>query len=177
MVEAVLIEGRAVVAITVHFHARMDPFVLGMTSFVLFLMGGVFYASLLAGLGAGGVLVAAIVFFAYVYTLKSFRIDAETLRIARPAGAIIVPLACVSEVEPLDRFLGLSFKAPPGGNSGLFGIYGTFWKRGLGKFRMYGRSATGAVLLRTSEGSIVVTPDRRDAFIAAIRERIHEHSQ
>jgi hypothetical protein len=42
---------------------------------------------------------------------------------------------------------------------------------------MYGRSATGAVLLRTTEGSIVVTPDRRDLFIAAIREHIQQHSQ
>ncbi len=134
-------------------------------------------AWLRVGLAAAAVFVAAIVVFAYVYTPKSFHLDADALRIARPAGAVVVPLASVSEVEPLDRFLGLSLKAPPGGNSGLFGLYGTFWKRDLGKYQMYGRSATGAVLLRTSHGSIVVTPDRRDAFIAAVREHIQKHSQ
>ena len=148
-----------------------------MTSFVLVVMGGVFYGLLRAGFAAGAVFVVAIVVFAYVYTPKSFHLDANALRIARPAGAVVVPFASVSEVEPLDRFLGLSLKVPPGGNSGLFGLYGTFWKRDLGKYRMYGRSATGAVLLKTSQGSIVVTPDRRDAFVAALRERIQEHSQ
>ncbi len=156
----------------------MDKFVFGMTSFVLLAMGGVLYSLLLIGFAAvGTVLVAAIVFFAYVYTPKSFHLDADALRIVRPVGAVVVPLASVSEVEPLDRFLGLSLKALPGGNSGLFGLYGTFWKRDLGKYRMYGRSATGAVLLRTTGGSIVVTPDCRDAFIVAIRERIKRHSQ
>ena len=160
-----------------------------MTSFVLVVMGGVLGGVfklmargpsnvwLQAGLVAGAVLVVAIVVFAYVYTPKSFHLDADALRIARPAGVVVVPFASVSEVEPLDRFLGLSLKAPPGGNSGLFGLYGTFWKRDLGKYRLYGRSATGGVLLKTSKGSIVVTPDRRDAFIAALRERIQEHSQ
>ncbi len=156
----------------------MDEFVLGITSFVLLAMGGVLYSLLLIGFAAlGAVLLAAIVFSAYLYAPKSFYLDADALRIAGPAGAVVIPLASVSEVEPLDRFLGLSLKAPPGGNSGLLGLYGTFWKRDLGKYRMYGRSATGAVLLRTTEGSIVVTPDRRDLFIAAIRERIQQHSQ
>ena len=175
--ESTLVGRRSVVTIAVRFHAPMDRFVFGMTSFVLVVMGGLFYGLLRAGFAAGAVFVVAIVVFAYVYTPKSFHLDADALRIARPAGAVVVPFASVSEVEPLDRFLGLSLKVPPGGNSGLFGLYGTFWKRDLGKFRMYGRSATGAVLLRTSEGRIVVTPDRRAAFIAAIRERIQEHSQ
>ena len=175
--ESTLDGRRRAVTIAVRFHAPMDKFVFGMTSFVLLAMGGVFFSLLRVGFAVGGVLVAAIVFFAYVYTPKSFHLDADALRITRPAGEIVVPFASVLEVEPLDRFLGFSLKAPPGGNSGLFGLYGTFWKRDLGKYRLYGRSATGAVLLTTSEGRIVVTPDRRDAFIAAIRERIQELSQ
>lgn len=81
-----------------------------------------------------------------------------------------IPLSSISEVAPLDVFLGLSLKAPPGGNGGLCGIYGTFYRRVIGRYQMYGRVASGAVLLETASGKVVLTPEHRDASMTALRK-------
>ena len=121
---------------------------------------------------AATIFIVGIAVYAYVYTPKAFHLGGGVLRIERPAGDVTIPLASVSEVKPVDVFLGLTLKAPPGGNSGLFGIYGMFYRRELGKFQMYSRRANQTVLLVTTDGSLVVAPERRDAFIAAVRQEI-----
>ncbi len=166
------------------YRARMDGFVFWMTFCILVVFGFIVLAMLTAVASRPGAtivnvtLVAATIFivgiavFAYVYTPKAFQLSEGVLRIERPAGEVAIPLASVSEVKPLDVFLGLTLKAPPGGNSGLFGIYGTFYRRELGKFQMYSRRANQTVLLVTTDGNVVVAPERRDAFIAAVRQEI-----
>lgn len=47
---------------------------------------------------------------------------------------------------------------------------GTFYLLDLGKYPMYGRAAYRAVLLQTTRGKIVVTPESRDAFVAELLE-------
>lgn len=43
---------------------------------------------------------------------------------------------------------------------------------GFGKFQLYSRRANQTVLLVTTDGSVVVAPEQRDAFIAAVRQEI-----
>ena len=43
---------------------------------------------------------------------------------------------------------------------------------GFGKFQLYSRRANQTVLLVTTDGNVVVAPERRDAFIAAVRQEI-----
>lgn len=164
------------------YRARMDGFVFWMTFSILVLFGVVASAMLSAAAARSGsslltvTLVASTIFIvgiagsAYVYAPKAFHLGDGVLRIERPASDVIIPLASVAEVKPLDVFLGLTLKALPGGNSGLFGIYGTFYRTELGKFRMYSRRASQTVLVVTSRGNVVVGPDRRDEFITSMRQ-------
>ena len=162
----------------------MDGFVLWMTTSILIVLGFIVFAILTVVATRAGAtivnvaLVAATIFivgiavYAYVYTPKAFHLGEGVLRIERPAGDVTIPLPSVSEVKPLDVFLGLTLKALPGGNSGLFGIYGTFYRTELGKFQLYSRRANQTVLLVTTGGNVVVAPEQRDAFIAAVRQEI-----
>ncbi len=162
------------------YRARVDGFVVGLSVCVVAALGSVMTVAMMAalrrpaspiaslGLVGAALAIAAILIFAWVYTPRAFRLDGGNLRIERPAGDVTIPLVTITEVVPLDVFLGLSWKAPPGGNSGLFGIYGTFYRRDIGKFQLYGRAASRAVLLETSGGKVVVTPEHREAFMADI---------
>lgn len=162
----------------------MDGFVFWMTFCILVLFGFIVFAILTAAATRAGDTIANIAFvaatifivgiavYAYVYTPKAFHLGEGVLRIERAAGDVTIPLPSVSEVKPLDVFLGLTLKAPPGGNSGLFGIYGTFYRTDLGKFQMYSRRANQTVLLVTTHGTVVVAPERRDEFIASVRQEI-----
>ena len=163
------------------YRARMDGFVLWMTFSILVLFGVIVFAMLSAvatragstlgnvAFAAAMIFIVGIAVYAYAYAPKAFHLSDGVLRIERPASDVTIPLASVAEVRPLDVFLGVTLKAPPGGNSGLFGIYGTFYRTELGKFRMYSRRAAQTVLLVTSSGNVVVGPDRRDEFIASVR--------
>ena len=156
----------------------MDGFVFWMTFCILVLFGFIVVAMLTAvttrvgativnlALVAAAIFVVGVAVFAYVYTPKAFQLGGGVLRIERPAGEVAIPLDSVSDVKPLDVFLGLTLKAPPGGNSGLFGIYGTFYRTDLGKFQMDSRRASQTVLLVTNHGT------RRDEFIATVRQEI-----
>ena len=163
------------------YRARIDSFVSSLTALVLALLSitllAMFSQAARLGetmpgrlaLGGAVLLVLAIVVFSYRYAPKSYRIDADAVVIVRPASELRIPRAAIVRVTPLDRFLGLSLKIPPGGNSGLFGIYGTFYRRDLGKFRMYARAATNGVVLETHDGSVVIAPEPRDRFVAELR--------
>ena len=125
---------------------------------------------------AATIFVVGIVLFAYGYAPKGYRIDETAIRVERPAGDVVIPLSRVVDVKPVDAFLGLSLKSFPGGNSGLFGLYGSFTRRDLGKYQMYARAATNAVLVQTQDGDIVLAPHPRDAFVAAVRDAIGERA-
>jgi hypothetical protein len=160
----------------------MDGFVFWTTAVVLALFGVVIAALLTAAatqpgstvlnvaLVASAVFVAGIAVYAYAYAPKAFHLGEDEIRVERPAGDVRIPLASVFAVTPLDVFLGLSLKALPGGNSGLFGLYGNFWRRDIGKFQLYARRANHTVLLETDAGAVVIAPERRDEFIARVRE-------
>lgn len=164
------------------YRARIDGFVIAMSVCILVALGSVMAAAAAAalrrpastvvtvGLVASALFIAAVVLFAWAYAPRAFLLGEGVLRIERPGGDVTIPLVSITRVAPLDVFLGLSMKALPGGNSGLFGIYGAFYRRDIGKYQMYGRAASGAVLLETSNGKIVVTPEHRDVFMTALRK-------
>jgi len=113
----------------------------------------------------------AITAVAYLYTPTAIVMMDDGLRIERPIGAVILSYAVVRSVQSNDEWLGTSFKRPPGGNSGFFGIWGAFSSQTLGDYSMYGTKARGAVVIRTTDGTIVVTPDERDRFTRALLSR------
>jgi len=119
----------------------------------------------------------AIAVAAYIYTPIAIVLTDDGLRIERPIGAVEFPYAVVRTVQSSEAWLGTSFKRPPGGNSGFFGIWGAFNSRTLGNYTMYGTKARGAVVITTTDGTIVVTPDERDRFTRELLSRAAARNQ
>ena len=114
----------------------------------------------------------AITAVAYLYTPTRLVLTEQELRIERPIGPVEIGYALVRSVHLENGWLGTSLKRPPGGNSGFFGIWGAFRSRSLGNYTMYGTRARGAVVISTTDGTVVVTPDERDRFIQELERLI-----
>lgn len=163
--------------------ASMDAFVGGLTLGLGILLGGAAAGLGWAGLalplggyrlllGAGALICAAILVGAWAWSPRSFRIADDAIIVDRAIGDVRVPLADVRSVEASDAWLGLSVKKLPGGNSGLFGIYGRFHTAELGDYDMYGRRAGNTVILHLSEGTVVLTPDEPARFAAEVQAKL-----
>jgi len=109
---------------------------------------------------------------AYLYSPREYALTDQDLIVRRPVGDLLIPLRSITSVRTTDKWLGFSVKTFPGGNSGLFGMYGTFYNSELGRFRMYAQRASNAVILDTADEPILVTPDERDAFVDDVEHRI-----
>ena len=167
------------------FGSTPDAFVAGLTAVLLAIfaaLGWVVFRYMLgspwAPLQISGVfmllVMVGILGYSWATSPNGFRVDRSNLAILRPAGAIEIPLRSIHGVRLVDGMLGLSMKTWPGGNSGLFGIYGTFTNKELGKFQMYGRRGSGAVVIDTDQGPIALmpSPDQRQRLAQAIQQRI-----
>ena len=57
------------------------------------------------------------------------------------------------------------------GIGGFFGTFGLMWSRPLGRFRAYATRSTPSLLLRRHRAlPLLVTPDDREALLAALRQ-------
>jgi len=57
------------------------------------------------------------------------------------------------------------------GTSGFCGYYGRFWGRSLGSFRLYATRTRSLVLLDTSRGRFVLSPEPAEKFVEAVLAR------
>lgn len=121
------------------------------------------YWSVRIPLCLGIVMCLSILVGTYLYSPRAYRIEKSAVVIERPIGDVSIPFTSVRSVTPMDECIGGSWKTL--GNSGLFGIYGTFYNKKLGHFRMYAQRTSAAVILHTDREPIVVTPDDRERFI------------
>ncbi len=102
---------------------------------------------------ASGLLVVAIPVVSYAYAPNAYRIEGRILVIERPAGPRLISLDDLVSVEPFDRKRA-GFTLRTWGNGGLFGAYGRFWSRKLGRFEVYARRGNDYVMLRTTSRTI-----------------------
>ena len=109
---------------------------------------------------------------AYLYGPRGYELTPTSLVVKRPIGNVDIPLSTVRGVRTIDRFVGFSLKTFPGGNSGLFGMYGTFHNSELGHFRMYSQRASRLVIIETTDQPVVISPDDRDRFVGDLQERL-----
>jgi hypothetical protein len=167
------------------FGSTPDAFVAGLTAVLLAIfavLGWVVFRYMLGSpwvpLQLSGwftlLVMVGVLAYSWATSPTGFKIERDNLAILRPVGAIEIPLRSIRSVRLVDGMLGLSMKSWPGGNSGLFGIYGTFTNKELGKFQMYGRRGSGAVVIDTDQGPIALmpSPDERAKLAQAIQERI-----
>ena len=165
------------------YKAPYDGFVRAVTVGITAILLIVIFALLRAGLGAAGTTqramlgvgvlgCLAILIGAWAYAPTGYALDGGSLIIRRPAGDVSVALDEIREVRVDSSWLGASMKPFPGGNSGLFGLYGSFRNSKLGDFKMYGRRARGAVVMRLPDDEvIVITPEEPEKVVREIEKR------
>lgn len=157
-----------------------------MTAVVLLLLAGV---AATAGLalwrerGPAETLVVGLAYLAiplltWALAPRAFTIGAGKLRVERNAWrAVEIPLARVRSVGLVPPE-GVRGAIRLFGTGGLFGYYGLFRSRALGRFRLHATRGSGYVGVRTADALFVLTPERPEAFVevllgaapAAVRE-------
>jgi len=163
------------------YRASADAFVIWVSVLVSLLILGIGLGALRvaivatsAGLRitAGIVLVACLAFLAtaYLYSPRGFRLSDTAVTVVRPGSDVEIPIGSVESVEPIR--VSLMGATRTFGNGGLFGVYGRYRNADLGPFTMYGSRLGDAVLLKTTQGSLVVTPDDGEGFTQAVRARL-----
>ncbi len=117
-----------------------------------------------------GLLAAGILWAAWGLAPRGFVLEGSTLRVERPLRPLSIRLAEIREAAILpDGALRGMLRV--GGSGGLFGLYGWFWSRTLGGFRMYASRSTGLVRLETRSGRIVLSPEPPERFLEALLGR------
>lgn len=102
---------------------------------------------------------AGIVLVAWFYSTQGYSVRDGELVIHRPWKPVTIPLSEIRSVQlvsPQDTFSGLRVF----GVGGLFGYYGTFFLPRLGGFvRLYLRNRENPILIETTGGRLLVSPD------------------
>jgi hypothetical protein len=100
---------------------------------------------------------------------RAFEVDREAVRVLRNAWApVVLPLRSIASAEllPAEGFRGVRRLV---GCGGMFGYYGLFWSRGLGRFRLYATRRRELVQLRAGGVTYVLGPDRPERFLETLR--------
>jgi hypothetical protein len=58
---------------------------------------------------------------------------------------------------------------------GIHGVFGSFWNKSWGRFRVYVTNPANSVELRLADGSrVIISPDEPGAFLTAVRAAASE---
>lgn len=114
---------------------------------------------------------AGILFFTWALHPRHYTIEGDRIRIVRMIKSIDIPFSTLTDVAEADPEL-ISGSIRLLGSGGLFGLYGKFSNRQLGKYLMYVTNRKKMVLLRCKDQLYVISPEDRDAFIAEVRKHL-----
>ena len=109
----------------------------------------------------------AVLALAFAYSPRGFEISEGEFHVKRLIGDVTFPLTSlrfVRDATPAD-FRGC---VRLWGSGGLFGYYGLFWSKALGKSRWYVTDRSKAVVVTDGSQTVLVSPEDRDGFLAAI---------
>ena len=121
--------------------------------------------------GAVAVLVAlaslAVLALAFAFSPRDFEISDGAFRVKRLIGDVVFPLTSlrfVRDAAPAD-FQGC---VRLWGSGGLFGYYGLFWSKALGKSTWYVTDRRKAMVMANGSQVVLVSPEDRGGFLEAI---------
>ena len=165
------------------FFGSLDPFVIAVSTIIVSILSLIIAFSIrwMAVTPAQWLLpsciigvCSAILIGAFLFAPTKFLLETDTVVVCRPVGDVRLAFSEISKVGTDDRWYGLSVKALPGGNSGLFGIYGRFYDKLLGNFHMYGTKAHGSVVITMKhDETVVLTPNEREEFATELKRRLN----
>jgi hypothetical protein len=115
-----------------------------------------------------GVLELCILALVYLYSPQSYELSDGTLLIKRLIGTVRLPLDSIRKLRTgnADDF---SKCIRLWASGGLFGYFGLFKTRKLGKSRWYMTNRKNPVIIVASAMTIVISPDDVPGFLAAVR--------
>jgi hypothetical protein len=165
------------------FFASLDAFVIAVSTLIVSILSAIIAFSIrwMAVTPAQWLLpsciivvCSAILIGGFLFAPTKFLLETDAVVVRRPVGDVRLAFSEISQVGTDDRWYGLSAKALPGGNSGLFGVYGRFHDRLLGHFRMYGTKAHGSVVLAMKhDETVVLTPNEREEFATELKRLLN----
>ncbi len=112
---------------------------------------------------------AVVTVLTYLLTPLKVIPEEKGVRIKRVAGSVFIPYREIKNVTtakfPAFRLLG---------SGGLFGFYGIFYSKNIGKVKVYSRSRKGLVILETEKDKIGLGINKEDFkdFISTVKERV-----
>jgi len=112
---------------------------------------------------------AVVIALSFAYSPRGYQISGGFFRVKRLIGDVVIPLdrlRSVREATAADFWGSVRLW----GSGGLFGYFGWFWSKGLGRSLWYVTDRTKAVVVTDGEKIILVSPDNHDEFVAAIRQ-------
>jgi hypothetical protein len=90
------------------------------------------------------------------------------MEIQRPFGAIKIAFHHIESIQRVSmNDLGLVIRLF--GSGGLFGYFGIFTSRKLGRFQMWCTNRDKLVLITTNDSKLLISPDEPDDFIMNLR--------
>jgi hypothetical protein len=114
------------------------------------------------------VLPLAILCAAMFFIIRGYVVTRDTLFIQRLGWNTKVSLANLRSVEADPEAMSKTIRT--GGNGGMFCFAGKFKNKKLGPYRAFVNDPKHAVVLKFTDRTIVVTPDKPAEFVARIRE-------
>ncbi len=117
-------------------------------------------------------LLISIVLGVYLYRIKGYRLDNDSLDILRPLGAksyMYTDIKSVRLLEDADmKGLIRTF-----GNGGVWGYTGHFYNKTLGSIYLYMTQKSPAIMLTLNNSEkIVLSPDDASTFISELNTRL-----
>jgi Bacterial PH domain len=118
--------------------------------------------------GAVPVLAVAVIALGFAFSPRGYEISDGAFRVKRLIGDVVIPLDRLRFVRDATAadFWGC---VRLWGSGGLFGYYGWFWSKALGRSRWYVTDRNRAVVVTNGDKTILVSPEDHDGFVAAIR--------
>ena len=99
---------------------------------------------------------------AYAWSPSGYSISEGAVIVRRLIGNVRIALDDIRDVRVV------AYEEFPG-SRGLFGYYGASWTSTLGKSRWYATNRSRSLVLTSTSGAVVISPDDANGFMAAIR--------
>lgn len=110
-------------------------------------------------------LFVAVVFFCWYFSVKEYIINEDGVTIVKPFSRLLIGWHEISDIIRISRD-DLRSSIRLWGNGGVFGIYGFFKNKVLGKYQAYFADFDNLVLIRKRDGkNLVISPFNSDFFI------------
>lgn len=108
-----------------------------------------------------------IVALAYAFSPRGYVVSPATILVRRLIGSARFPLTGIADARRAGSS-DLSGAIRLWGSGGMFGYYGLFQTSRLGRCRWYVTDRRNAVIVTSSAGTVVFSPDDVDGFLAAL---------